>query len=293
MKESNIDRIFTTNEDEAEKIKASLKKTYLSQEQATFGAEREKTAEEAEIIAFLDQETTAVAQEFGGEGLEIPKNVVHIISEKEYDDLNENPDSMGQFSMLGLQGIIIKDKDLGTEDFTHILCHEMFHEKSFQSVRFNRKEKIGLAPRRVGFHVLLRKEPHKRAFVDLNEAVTEYFTQLMIRERWIKNRSILPKTLIEKTQNLNEKEFIKTFGVSYIWEQLSLMEIMDEIQKKYPEKYKNRDDIFKIFGEAYFTGKLLKLRKIVDKTFCAGSFVKFAKEGLPESKPEKENEAKN
>src|SRR3989344_5679825 len=235
MKESNIDRIFTTNEDEAEKIKASLKKTYLSQEQATFGAEREKTAEEAEIIAFLDQETTAVAQEFGGEGLEIPKNVVHIISEKEYDDLNENPDSMGQFSMLGLQGIIIKDKDLGTE----------------------------------------------------------YFTQLMIRERWIKNRSILPKTLIEKTQNLNEKEFIKTFGVSYIWEQLSLMEIMDEIQKKYPEKYKNRDDIFKIFGEAYFTGKLLKLRKIVDKTFGAGSFVKFAKEGLPESKPEKENEAKN
>jgi len=45
-----------------------------------------------------------------------------------------------------------------------------------------------------------------------------------------------------------------------------------EIQKEFPEKFKSADDVYKIFLNAHFTGHLVTIGRLVEKTFGEGSF---------------------
>ncbi len=290
MKESNIDRVFSPSEDEQKKVEKVFERTLSLQELVVFQTEREKTPEELEIIKFLDKETNEIAHEFIGAGMEISHKYLHIISEDEFDDnrRRESPEREipNAFYSHKQQAIIMKNKDLNLANFTKLAAHEMLHMKSYQSYRTNLEKEPGKAfHRRTGPSITSRENPNKDFFPDLNEAITEYLVVRMIRERWPENRNDLPQALKEKTTHFSQQEFIDQFGdVSYVGEQLSLMEIMDKVIEKNPDEYKTREDVLKIFGNAYFAGHILKLRKIIDQTYGNGSFVEFAEEGLPKSK---------
>ena len=45
-----------------------------------------------------------------------------------------------------------------------------------------------------------------------------------------------------------------------------------EIQKQFPDQYQSADDVFKVFLNAHFTGKLLPIGRLVEKTFGEGAF---------------------
>lgn len=293
MKESNINRIFATPEEKTEDIKESLKNSFESQNLIVFKTERSKTPEELAVLDFVDQETNLIVKEFGGEELIVPKNVIHLISEEEQKELmkNQGCEYVPAAFVSNFQGISMEDKDLDLIKFTNMLSHEMLHLKSFQSVRLNLDKQTG-DQRRVGLRIPSREDRHKSFFVDLNEAMTEYFKMRMVWGRWAENRHILPEELKKETENLNKKDFMDKFETSYRRKQLSLMEIMDNIIEKNPGEFKNRDDVLKVFGEAYFTGHLLKLRKLIDGAYGHGSFVEFAESGLPKSKWEIESDEK-
>ena len=60
--------------------------------------------------------------------------------------------------------------------------------------------------------------------------------------------------------------------ISYLQQRNILNYVCAEIQKRFPEQYQSADDVYKIFLNAHFTGRLLPLARIVEKTFGEGSF---------------------
>ena len=296
MKESNFDRIFSPTEAEEKKVQEYFKRTLESQEAVSFQTERNKSPDELEIIKFLDQETDIIAKEFGGRGMQILDKYIHIIQEDEFNNIRKTKQIheaipiADAFYREDLQTIIIKDSAVNS--FVHNVVHEMLHMKSFQSLRTNLKKEPNRAfNRRIGLSIVPRENLNKFVLNDLTEAITEYLVSTLIH-RWAERRNSVPQFLQEKIKNLSKIDFVHTlYSPTYVNEQLSLMEIMDKIIEKKPDEFKNREDALRIFGEAYFTGKLLKLRKLIDDVYGRGSFVGFAEKGLPKSKWEKEQKA--
>jgi hypothetical protein len=61
-------------------------------------------------------------------------------------------------------------------------------------------------------------------------------------------------------------------AVSYLQQRNVLNYVCAEIQKQFPEQFKSPDDVYKVFLNAHFTGKLLPIARLVEKTFGEGSF---------------------
>ena len=61
-------------------------------------------------------------------------------------------------------------------------------------------------------------------------------------------------------------------SVFYLQHRRVLDYVCDEIQKQFPDQYQNAEDVFKEFLKAHFTGQLLSVARLVEKTFGKGSF---------------------
>ena len=75
----------------------------------------------------------------------------------------------------------------------------------------------------------------------------------------------------DKTKIIREKENDWKI-ISYVAHREVLTYICAEIQKEFPERYKSSDDVFKEFIKAHFTGQLLLISSLVEKTFGEVSF---------------------
>ena len=60
--------------------------------------------------------------------------------------------------------------------------------------------------------------------------------------------------------------------IQYLPHRKVLEYICSEIQKQFPDQYQNTDGVFKEFLNAHFTGRLLPISRLVEKTFGEGSF---------------------
>jgi len=137
--------------------------------------------------------------------------------------------------------------------------------------------------RKSGFAINTRKG--EKTFEDLDEGVVE-FLRRKIMEEWVRSPENLPRPIQEKLRGLGEREIKDQFyAPTYLEYQIDLMRLMKKIQEKHPKMFKNRDDVFEVFAKAAFSGKILDLRKLIDQTFGHGSFVNFAREGLPSELP--------
>lgn len=60
--------------------------------------------------------------------------------------------------------------------------------------------------------------------------------------------------------------------VSYRQQREVLNYVCAEIQKQFPDRYQSADDVFEEFLKSHFTGRLLPIARLVEKTFGEGNF---------------------
>ena len=290
MKEHSFDRIFGKEPDRQEAEKDMLKRFEVQPE---FKTERKKTPEELEIIKMTNEATDLLIKQFGGEPFNIPDKNVHVIEGSEFDYLAvhylHDPELINATALFSenLQSILMRDQGDDFVKFSGLLIHEMYHFKSYQSLLVkNKNSKLVARVRRVGFEIGLRGQ-EKPAFVDLNEALTEHLAVATLGD--LISKSKLPAFLKERIEQIPEEEREKkVFGASYALERVRLIEIAEQIYDKNKDKFKNENEIFKLFFDAVFSGKLLKVAKLIENTFGEGSFRIMGEKGMPESKFEKE-----
>lgn len=276
--------------------------------------EREKTPEEQAILELANNATNELLQKYEVEGFSIPDKNIHIIPEK---DWHREKGSALYNSMA--QAIAIREAPAKIV-FLKKVFHEMLHFKSYNALQVISDAKAKVDEYRVGL-VVVTRDGEKRFFKFLNEAVTEELTKkfivrlfddpLFLRERErtaeIMNRypnartsqgSMLFNGEVFYADTLDDdtwKDAIgRVFGrernralisesFTHEAERDFLSSLVDRLYQKNLTEFNSQEEIFDLFAKAALSGNLLRIGKLIDRTFGRGTFCKIGEMGNDQS----------
>lgn len=303
-KSSSFERVVGSGLEEADKVNIlrSMAERFDDQKfEELEGLERKKNSEELQIISLTNEATNALRRTYGLESFTIPADNIHIVEAAKWQE-----EVASIFSPLH-QGIVMEEERsrlvLAERTF-----HELVHFKSYGALHIREEDRV-LDEYRSGL-VVRRRSDGKHYFDSLNEAVTEELTK-----RFIESHSDNPlfKEEIEATAEIKKQNpdavdsegnpFFRedTFYVSvtgekegekllegaeftYREEREVLHVLIDKLYQKKTEEFRDREEVFDLFARSMFTGNILPLGRLIDRTFGKGTFRKIGEAELEEQK---------
>lgn len=269
------------------------------QEQKLFEKfEYPKSEKELALIGFANEETSRLMQEAGIEPYYVPVDNFHIIPPELYKKAAGDSGTATTFNTK--QEIIFDAQHFRDNpvNFGAIALHESLHLKAHFSMEVQEEgDRVSKTLYREGVSVrALQSYGHHgkyhQHFAGLHEAIVaetekRLMGKLLDHPELAKEKEWLAtdeaKEMIKK---LAEKKEIPEDDIIWVgkkgendWETVPYLRQRDvlnyvcaEIQKQFPDEYQSVDDVYKTFLNAHFTGRLLPLARLVEKTFGEGSF---------------------
>ncbi|MDP2934265.1 MAG: hypothetical protein Q8N59_00620 [bacterium] len=257
-------------QEEAEKI--------VSQEFVGYGGkpiekfETKKTEKDIEIIDFVKNTIGEYTEKYTKKKFDIPLENIHIFNPGGVEEHTEKQSVKGGASLYF--GRIIIDRVKSDAEFARILFHELLHLNSYTAIQLTRatnSEKSHPDRYRSGVEVKTR-DGKNIFFRDIEEAIIELVTQKFQDEK------------IAASQLFSEEDR-KNIPLHRVEEGIKLTALIDVLWERNKDRFKNREEVEKLFLDAQFTGNLLKIGRLIEKTFGKGSFRKLGEGNLikPES----------
>lgn len=257
-----------------------------------------KSEKELALINFANKEVSQLMQEAGIEPYDIPAENYHIIPPELYKKTTGDSGAATTFNIK--QGILFDAQHFRDNpvNFGATVLHETIHLKAHFSMEIGEEgDKVNKTPYREGVTVrALQSHGHHGKyhahFFGLHEAIvaeTEKrllgklleLPELAEEKEWLMSDEAkeLRKKLAEKKE-ISEDDIVWVGKkgeddwetVSYLQQRNVLNYVCSEIQKQFPDQYQSADDVFKVFLNAHFTGRLLPIARLVEKIFGEGSF---------------------
>ena len=251
------------------------------------GKEREKTAEQIELITAAISVVNQIREDFGYEKVVIPIDHIHVMPA----DTDTMPEYIngGHHDVSG--HILVRENQTQTQ-FLRILIHELIHKVSYQALQVINED---LYAYRTGAEVTSRKSLRRRHLVGLNEALTESLTQeyisklhvfehpLLVEESMKTKRILGNGTLEGLPQYVSSSDVYQlaqdevsgetvAFFYSYPNYRHVVGHLITRIYEQHSHEFASREDVQKVFYDALFSGNLLEIGKLIDKTFGKGTF---------------------
>lgn len=280
FRESAIFGVVGVGPEEGEIIKESIKPFVIP--------EREKTAQEIEIIKGILDKMPDFIRKYNGVPVNTTSEQIHFIDRKSDDEYVKKALKEGIDAFFDL-----KSRQIGVLDTENQLCnsrllvHELMHLNSFQSLQLKDKKKKILCPRRSG--LIVHNKVGHQFFSDIDEAVVEeltdrfdkeYFKSIPQLAKELKQREELRSALIDK--NPQDKDFLRSAAfIANTPEGDLVFHYMDEEERKFNELIKNicsksffnsSEEVFDVFAKALMSGNLLPLARLVERTLGKGKF---------------------
>lgn len=296
---SGIMKVGGFSPEEARKVFKGMKEKVFDK-QEKLEEEVEKTPDEVAIINSILNKMPEFAARFGGTPLPLTPDHFHILEYNVSDQEREKEDIIGGSFQPATQNavVLIDRKNEGELVFAQKIAHECMHFYGFQLLsKGNEKQKT---PGHIstGLNIVTKKQ--ELYFSEVDEAVTEELTKMfaneyfktfpqLIKEVKFKNRFIekygkpqdneLDAVYVNQQHNQqhNDKRFI-VHRHAYQQERQNLLIILEQIAQNDPSHFKSSEEVFNVFAGAYFTGKILKVAELVEKTFGKGAFRKLGEE---------------
>lgn len=267
-------------------------KSLLPEEQKKLAKfEYRKSDQEKGLIDFANQETDELRREIGLEPYKIPYDNYHLLPSKIYKEMGMpgHPAAV----RFAKQGIMVDAEAASSDPVILGACfiHETLHLKGHLSVEAEEKDgKARNSLFRFGVSAwgAQGSNPHGH-FTGLNEAIVttqekKIFQKmldspLLKKEKilWTSSKSKDKREEMAKKEKIPENEIFwinnngrERFG--YFQARQVLDYICAEIQKEYPGQYKSEEEVFKEFLKSHFTGQLLNIARLVEKTFGKNGF---------------------
>lgn len=257
-----------------------------------------KSKKELAVISFANKETALLMREAGIEPYDVPAGNYHIIPTELYRKIGGNEGTATTFPRK--QGILFDAQYFRDNpvNFGAVALHETLHLKSHFSMEVQEEgDIVNKTKYREGvmIHSLQSGSNHGNYhchFLGLNEGITAEtekrflaklidLPELATEKEWLTSDEAknIKKKLVEK-EKISEDDIVWVGKkgeddwkiISYTQQRNVLNYVCAEIQKQFPDQYQNADDVYKTFLNANFTGRLLILAGIVEKTFGEGSF---------------------
>lgn len=226
----------------------------------------EKEESETEIIDWLINQVSNVAESYGAIPNKIKSEHVHIILDKELEKIRvarKNPYIMG---MSGVNGIFIGES--GVEGLNGLLrlTHETFHALSSNKIlldqagQYKNFFRVG-----VSFDHGTSESLRFSRFNGLNEGITQELTNLFY-SRIIRNSELL-RPLVEAFDNEHREQEKWTFPESAQarWSVVHLFyDLCCQIKENSENKFANVMEVMEQFFKIYFSGDIKDLKPLLD-----------------------------
>lgn len=272
---SGLMRVVGASAEKEMEVLDQYKRIFDEQEGKMFQPEweREKTDEENKLIKKVLEKLPSFVERFGGKPVPIkPKNIRFLDNEK----IQAAGWAKGTFEHYDWQNQQVTLCPKGGVKTAEILVHELMHLESFMSLGY--KESNGRQEphlKKIGLGIVEKTDQNMHT--ELNEAITEELTIRFLREYY-------ENPYIGKTVGSRKMGNLKYMGgiEARIREVTMLRKMISDIFLKNPDDFKSEEDVFNLFAEGYFTGNLLSIGKIIEKTYGKGSFRRTIMKGEPE-----------
>lgn len=257
-----------------------------------------KTEVELALIGFANRETSRLMQDADVEPHDIPEENYHIIPTELYEKIAGEGSSATAKSTE--QGIIFDAAEVrgNAVYFGAVALHETLHLKARLVMEVSGNEdKISATPYREGVSIrALQKQgyhgEYHTHFDGLHEAIVAETEkrflgklldepQLSKEKEWLETKEAKDlKKKISEIKGVPEEDIVWVGEggdndwerVGYSSQRMVLSYLCDEIHKEFSGEYKSPDEVYKVFLNAHFTGRLLSIARLIEKTFGEGSF---------------------
>ena len=255
--------------------------------------EREKSQDEKEIVRDILAKMPDFVKRYGGKPVDsVVLDNIHFLDKGKFDDEANlaSAEQCGAFNPF-CQFLYVIGAE-GNLKNAHTVCHELLHLNSFQSLWFkenNGEEVFNI--RRSGFTIHGKDDGDTIYFNEISEAITEElsirfeeenFADLSIIGAEVKKRDKFKKEAglsMKDVLAINKKDSSIDFAFySYSGERKKLNKIIDDIYDRNHDRFASVEEVFDVFARAYFTGKLLPVAHLIEKTYGKGAFRKIAQE---------------
>jgi hypothetical protein len=292
---SPVRRVVGLSDGDEKEIMGRAREQFQHPEKLSF--EREKTERERRIIDETLSRLPEFLKQYGLNAVGLTSDHIHIADEgkltPEEKKLNRVPDAGGYY-MEDQQAVVVfpLENDLR---FMERFVHESLHANSFSSFTYSPEK--GYKLRRSGF--VIDNEKEDRYFHDLNEGLIEELTKRFDKEYSGEMQSISEavarrKDFIDsiKTRNPDADTddissvvtkqkpdgMWETKVTEYVYEEerSELRRLIQHLYEQNPTKFNSPEDVFKIFVQATFTGRLLEVARLIEDSLGKGSFRKIA-----------------
>ena len=228
----------------------------------------------------------------------IGQNNFHLVNADDFAKKfpEAKADVIGRWDSKRQAVILFVNKESAVEDnptfFLIISSHEIMHAQSFssldikESVDTKESDSLDLAGftltyedgstsfakarlRRIGLSIIGKK--NQDYFYGLNEAVTQELTE-RFSLKLLSENSGLESLAISEDKIKTDSGFIYSKNRQKLWQ------IVDEILDKNNDKFGDREEVFKVFTQAYFDGNIVPLAKLIEGTYGKGAFRRLGEE---------------
>lgn len=263
--------------------------------------EYDKEEEELELIGLANKRTNKLMKEVGIQSHDVPERNFHIVPPDFYERATGEK---GVASVLRGSFLIIMNVARARVSpllFGVYAFHELMHLNSHYTQEVQKKKEgnedmLKRTAYRAGICVgsaqkkELQGESHGH-FEGLNEAVVDLQSKEFVldlikhpllkqeRERLNSEEAIeFKKKIAQESKTAQEDIFwVSKDGeeyerIGYSRQRKVLEYVMEQIQIEFPEKYKSKEEVLAEFLKSFFTGHLLPLAKLTEKTFGKGGF---------------------
>lgn len=287
MKESSFNRLVAqgvSTEGAENFVKSTLAEVYEQAKTLEVEGEIEKTENQKELCLIVNEEVSRVIEKYKNQDIEVTPNHVRIVDNSNGRIANI---ALGQF--LPEMQLILLNKPANDAEFAYVVIHECIHFKSYGAMQVPLDMNNHPDPYyRSGWNVSPRNRLNNQMYFQLiDEAVTEKMTIEVFDAVTDKNLELLrvKKNTEENIKNgmlgypLKEdvvyldKE--KGRGFTYVKPREALDTLIKKIFDKNSDEFENSEEIFDLFLEGKFTGNILPIGRLIDKTFGKGTFRKL------------------
>lgn len=291
--DETVDKVLTDIDDAFSKNEGPLAK-----KPRKFAIEHgiEKTPEIIEIIRYANEYTNKLLLQHGIEPYDIPDDNIYALKPEDYSILSDNN---GAFALTLSQMIVINaNNSLTKTSATTRLIHEMLHLKGHKTIQIENNEHImsgrTISNYRIG--VVVESSQSAKGFHEhfkgLNESIVATLEVRAIPYTLQQPGYEKDKAEFDSPEAQNYLELLKNAGtriddinsIRKIGDRWSVThasyprhrEVFDFIVEKIFEDnadtYENTEDVYKLFFDAHFSGKLLTIARLVEHSFGEGSF---------------------
>ncbi|MDP2934267.1 MAG: hypothetical protein Q8N59_00630 [bacterium] len=226
--------------------------------------EIDKTGRDIEVIDFVKGAVGEYTGKYTEKKYNIPLQNIHVFNPGGVEEFTEQKLVVGASSIE--RGSIVVDRVESDTAFAMHVFHEILHLNSYTALQLKGKEEPSIETYRSGIEVIARNG-EKIFFRDIEEAVIELLTRRFYQENII-------------TNEVFDEEDKKNFPICRVEERAKLEALIDVLWEGNKNRFKTKEGVEDLFLEAQFTGNLLKIGRLIEKTFGKGSFRKLGEGNL-------------